>query len=110
MVAAKTHAFGHMGIALANGLAVTIIVASSGHLGGAHVNPAVTIGFWSIGRFPARDVLPYIVVQCIGCGGTCMPFVLDTVRTPGTAYRRLTVRGYAGAHSTIDRVLIEVRP
>ena len=46
MVSARTHAFGHTGIALAFGLAVTLIVASSGHLGGAHVNPAVTIGFW----------------------------------------------------------------
>jgi MIP family channel proteins len=66
MVAAKTHAFGQTGIALAFGLAVTLIVASSGHLGGAHVNPAVTLGFWSVGRFPSRDVLPYIIAQCIG--------------------------------------------
>ena|SRR5206468_1954931 len=66
MVAARTHAFGHLGVALAFGLAVTLIVASSGHLGGAHVNPAVTIGFWSVGRFPAGDVLPYVVAQCVG--------------------------------------------
>ena len=66
MVAARTHAFGHVGVALAFGLAVTLIVASSGHLGGAHVNPAVTIGFWGAGRFPARDVGPYLLAQCIG--------------------------------------------
>lgn len=66
MVAARTHAFGHSGVALAFGLAVTLIVASSGHLGGAHVNPAVTIGLWSVRRFPGRDVLPYVVAQCIG--------------------------------------------
>lgn len=66
MVAAKTQAFGHSGVALAFGLAVTLIVAASGHLGGAHVNPAVTIGFWSLRRFPRRDVLPYIVAQCVG--------------------------------------------
>ena len=66
MVAAKTHAFGHAGVALAFGLAVTVIVASSGHLGGAHVNPAVTIGFWSVRRFPGRDVVPYVVAQCLG--------------------------------------------
>lgn len=66
MVAAKTAAFGHAGIALAFGLAVTLIVASSGHLGGAHINPAVTIGFWSVRRFPTRDVLPYVSAQCIG--------------------------------------------
>lgn len=66
MVAARTHAFGQTGVALAFGLAVTLIVASSGHLGGAHINPAVTIGFWSVGRFRASDVIPYLVAQCIG--------------------------------------------
>lgn len=66
MVAATTHTFGHTGVALAFGLAVTMIVAASGHLGGAHINPAVTLGFWSVRRFPTRDVIPYIVAQCIG--------------------------------------------
>ena len=69
MVAAKTGAFGHTGVALAFGLAVTLIVASSGHLGGAHVNPAVTVGFWSVRRFPSRDVLPYVFAQCAGAIG-----------------------------------------
>ncbi|MES2521952.1 MAG: aquaporin [Gemmatimonadota bacterium] len=66
MVAAKTGAFGHSGVALAFGLAVALIVAASGHLGGAHINPAVTLGFWSVRRFPARDVLPYVIAQCTG--------------------------------------------
>ena len=66
MVAARTHAFGHMGVALAFGLVVTLVVASTGHLGGAHINPAVTLGFWSVRRFPAREVMPYIVAQCVG--------------------------------------------
>jgi MIP family channel proteins len=66
MVAAKTHSFGPTGVALAFGLVVTIVVASSGHLSGAHINPAVTLGFWSLRRFPGRDVLPYIIAQCAG--------------------------------------------
>jgi MIP family channel proteins len=66
MVATKTHAFGHVGIALAFGLVITLVVASSGHLGGAHINPAVTIGFWSVRRFPAREVAPYVAAQCLG--------------------------------------------
>lgn len=66
MVAAKTNAFGVPGVALAFGLVITIVVAATGHLGGAHINPAVTIGFWSVRRFPTRDVAPYIVAQCIG--------------------------------------------
>ena len=74
MVAAKTGAFGHTGVALAFGLAVTLVVASSGHLGGAHINPAVTIGFWSLRRFPGSDVLPYITAQCVGA--TAAAFLL----------------------------------
>lgn len=66
MVAASTHAFGHAGVALAFGLAVTLVVAASGHLGGAHINPAVTVGLWSVRRFPGREVLPYVVAQCLG--------------------------------------------
>jgi len=66
MVAARTHAFGPAGIAAAFGLVVTLIVASAGHLSGAHVNPAVTIGFWSVRRFRAREVPAYLVAQCIG--------------------------------------------
>jgi aquaporin NIP len=66
MVAARTQAFGHTGVALAFGLAITIVVASTGHLSGAHINPAVTIGFWSITRFAAAEVIPYVFAQCIG--------------------------------------------
>lgn len=85
MVAARTHAFGHLGISLAFGLAVTLIVASTGHLGGAHVNPAVTIGFWSIRRFRRSDVLPYIAVQCAGAiaGSMLLGWLLGSVGSYG---------------------------
>jgi MIP family channel proteins len=69
MVAASTGSFGDAGVALAFGLAVTLIVASSGHVSGAHINPAVTLGFWSLRRFPSRDVVPYILAQCAGAVG-----------------------------------------
>jgi len=66
MVAASTHAFGQAGISLAFGVVVTLCVACFGHVSGAHINPAVTIGFWSVRRFPTRDVVPYILAQCVG--------------------------------------------
>lgn len=84
MVAAKTHAFGHTGVALAFGLAVTLVVAFSGHLGGAHINPAVTIGFWSLRRFPGRDVLPYVIAQC--AGGIAASFALGWILGPAGAF------------------------
>lgn len=66
MIAAKTGAFGHEGVALAFGLVVMLCVASLGHISGAHINPAVTLGFWTIGRFPTADVIPYIFAQSFG--------------------------------------------
>lgn len=72
MVAETTHAFGHQGVALAFGLIVAVVVASTGHLGGAHINPAVTIGLWSVGRFASREVFPYIAAQCLGAIGAAL--------------------------------------
>ena len=72
MVAASTHAFGHPGVALAFGLAVALIISAFGTLSGAHVNPAVTLAFWSVRRFPGREVLPYVAAQCVGAIGASL--------------------------------------
>ena len=66
MVSASTHAFGGPGVALAFGLAVTLVVAATGHVSGAHINPAVTLGLRSVRCFPSRDVPAYIFAQCLG--------------------------------------------
>jgi MIP family channel proteins len=93
MVSASTGAFGHAGIALAFGLAVTIIVAATGHLGGAHINPAVTIGFWSVRRFPLADVLPYVIAQCLGAiaASTVSAWILGPVGDFGATLPSLTI-------------------
>ena len=57
---------GHTGIALTFGLIVMGMVYSIGALSGAHINPAVSIGFWISGRFSGKDVLPYITAQSVG--------------------------------------------
>jgi aquaporin Z len=57
---------GHAGIALAFAFVVLAMIYTLGHISGAHINPAVTIAFWSVGRFPARDVLPYVLAQSVG--------------------------------------------
>lgn len=62
----QTHALGHGGVSAAFGLIVLIIIQGLGHVSGAHVNPAVTIGFWAAGRFPGRRVLPYVLAQLAG--------------------------------------------
>jgi aquaporin Z len=57
---------GPVGIALAFAFVVTAMIYALGHLSGAHINPAVTLGFWSVGRFPGRQVIPYVLAQCTG--------------------------------------------
>jgi len=57
---------GLLGVSLAFGLTVLTIAYSLGHISGAHLNPAVSIGLLVGGRFPARDLLPYIVAQVLG--------------------------------------------
>ncbi|HEY3933578.1 MAG TPA: MIP/aquaporin family protein [Gemmatimonadales bacterium] len=56
----------HVGVALAFAFVIVAMICAVGHLSGAHLNPAVTIGFWASGRFPAAEVIPYLVSQCIG--------------------------------------------
>ena len=56
----------HVGIALTFGLIVMVMIQAIGDVSGAHINPAVTIGFWVSGRFPTRKVLPYIALQLTG--------------------------------------------
>jgi aquaporin Z len=59
-------AVGHVGVALAFAFVVVAMIYGLGHLSGAHINPAVTLAFWSVGRFPDSHVLPYVGAQCLG--------------------------------------------
>lgn len=56
----------HVGVAMTFGLIVLAMIYTVGDVSGAHLNPAVTIGFTIAGRFAARGVLPYILSQCAG--------------------------------------------
>jgi len=57
---------GLAGVALAFGLTVLTMAYAVGHISGAHFNPAVSVGLWAGGRFPASQLLPYIVFQVLG--------------------------------------------
>lgn len=88
------------GVSLAFGLTVLTMAYSIGHISGCHLNPAVSIGLWAGGRFPAAKLLPYIVAQVLGAvaaGGVL--FVIAS----GKAGFDLAGSGFAsngyGAHS-----------
>ena len=57
---------GFLGVAAAFGLTVLTMAFAIGHISGCHLNPAVSIGLWAGGRFPANKLLPYIVAQVLG--------------------------------------------
>ena len=57
---------GLLGVSLAFGLTVLTMAYAIGHISGCHLNLAVSIGLWADGRFPANQLLPYIVSQVLG--------------------------------------------
>ena len=57
---------GFYGVALAFGLTVLTMAFAIGHISGCHLNPAVSVGLWAGGRFPASQLLPYIAAQVLG--------------------------------------------
>jgi aquaporin Z len=57
---------GLLGVSLAFGLTVLTMAFTIGHISGCHLNPAVSFGLWAGGRFPAKELLPYIAAQVLG--------------------------------------------
>lgn len=68
---------GFHGVSLAFGLTVLTMAYAIGHVSGCHLNPAVTFGLWAGKRFPASDILPYVVAQVLGAiAGAGILFVI----------------------------------
>ena len=88
---------GLVGVALAFGLTVLTIAYSLGHISGAHLNPAVTIGLWAGGRVSGGSILPYIISQILG--GIAAATVLYIIATGnGSDIGNFAANGY-GDHS-----------
>ena len=57
---------GFVGVSLAFGLTVLTMAYAVGHISGGHFNPAVSFGLWASGRFSVKELVPYIIAQCVG--------------------------------------------
>lgn len=112
--AANALGIGFVGVALAFGLTVLTMAFAIGHISGCHLNPAVSIGLWAGGRFPARDLLPYIIAQVIGAILAAGLVLLIASGKSGFALapNGLAVNGYdalsPGGYSMMSGFIIEV--
>ena len=97
VVAGKS--IGYLGISLAFGISVLVMVYAIGHISGCHINPAITIAMLVSGKIPTKDAVIYIIVQCIGA--IIASLVLLTIMTglPGydLATNGLGQNGYGSA-------------
>lgn len=90
---------GLLGVSLAFGLTVVTMAYAIGHISGCHLNPAVTVGLWSGGRFPASEVIPYIVFQVLGAiAGAFVLYIIASGQAGFSLEGGLASNGY-GDHS-----------
>ena len=90
---------GLLGVSFAFGLTVLTMAFAIGHISGCHLNPAVSIGLWAGGRFPAGKLIPYIVAQVLGAaaaGGIL--YIIASGKTGFDLSGGFASNGY-GAHS-----------
>ncbi len=57
---------GFVGVSFAFGLTVLTMAYSIGHISGCHLNPAVSVGLWTAGKFETKELIPYIIIQVLG--------------------------------------------
>lgn len=100
----------HVGVALAFAFVVIAMIYALGHLSGAHINPAVTVAFWSVGRFPSSQVLPYVLAQCAGAAAASglSRLALGTAGQMGATLPAISVAAAFGAEWLMSFALMFV--
>jgi aquaporin Z len=90
---------GFVGVAFAFGLTVLTMAYALGHISGCHLNPAVSAGLVAGGRFPASELLPYVIAQVLGaCAGAGTLYVIASGKAGFDVSAGFASNGY-GAHS-----------
>ena len=90
---------GLLGVAFAFGLTVLTMAFAIGHISGCHLNPAVSIGLWAGGRFPAAELIPYIIIQVAGAiAGAGVVYLIASGKAGFELSSGLASNGY-GEHS-----------
>ena len=90
---------GLLGVSLAFGLTVLTMAFAIGHISGCHLNPAVSFGLWAGGRFPAKELLPYIVSQLLGAiAAAAVLYIIASGKEGFDLAADFASNGY-GAHS-----------
>lgn len=104
---------GLLGVALAFGLTVLTMAFAIGHISGCHLNPAVSVGLWAGGRFPAKEVIPYIIAQVFGAiiaGGVL--YLIASGKADFTLASGFASNGYGehspGGYSLLAALVTEV--
>ena len=97
-------ALGTVGVALAFGLVIMVMVYATGHLSGAHINPAVTLAFTLTRHFPGRDAVAYVGAQL--AGATAGALVLLAVWTDRPAKLGATVPSVAVGSALVYEVVL----
>lgn len=104
---------GFVGVSLAFGLTVLTMAYAIGHISGCHLNPAVSIGLWAGGRFPANKLLPYIAAQVVG--GIAAGAVLYVIASGAAGFdvaNGFASNGFAehspGGYSMVSALVIEI--
>lgn len=86
---------GFVGVALAFGLTVLTMAYAVGHVSGGHFNPAVTVGLTAAGRFPAKDIAPYVITQVVaGLLGATVLYVIASGQDGFSATGSFAANGY----------------